>query len=239
MMLVLTIKSLDQLENGEAARLTLDRHGARIGRSPHMDWCLPDRRSYISSAHCEIEYREGAYWLVDRSTNGTFVNRSPSRLAAPHPIADGDVILIGHYEIEARLDGAVRQDASEAAPPAWGGWDSHAGREPVGVDPSKWDQPAPRAAISGLGSASSAWAAGGTCPIRPSITERIFSSSSTVSRRACQRAAARSSNTFSRRSNSRLSVPELQPSFIRRGRAAETSRKERPPATAPNTAAPC
>ncbi|MBQ1542661.1 type VI secretion system-associated FHA domain protein TagH [Caulobacter sp. CCUG 60055] len=159
MMLVLTIKSLDQLENGEAARLTLDRHGARIGRSPHMDWCLPDRRSYISSAHCEIEYREGAYWLVDRSTNGTFVNRSPSRLAAPHPIADGDVILIGHYEIEARLDGAVRQDASEAAPPAWGGWDSHAGREPVGVDPSKWDQPAPRAAISGLGSASSAWAA--------------------------------------------------------------------------------
>lgn len=160
MTLVLTIKALDRLENGEATRLTLDRHGARIGRSPHMDWCLPDPRSYISSAHCEIDYRDGAYLLVDRSTNGTFVNRSTARLAAPHRIADGDVILIGHYEIEARLDSGADQGAGdkEAEPAAWGGWDSHVGREPVGVDPAKWDQPPPRAAISGLGGASSAWA---------------------------------------------------------------------------------
>jgi type VI secretion system FHA domain protein len=160
MTLVLIIKALDRLENGEAARLKLDRHGARIGRSPHMDWCLPDPRSYISSVHCEIEYRDGGYVLVDKSTNGTFVNRSATRLAAPHRIADGDVILIGHYEIEARLDRGADQgaDDAEAEPAAWGGWDSHVGREPVGVDPAKWDQPAPRAAISGMGGASSAWA---------------------------------------------------------------------------------
>jgi type VI secretion system FHA domain protein len=156
MTLVLTIKSLDRLENGESAHLALDRHGARIGRSPHMDWCLPDPRSYISSSHCEIEYHEGVYVLVDRSTNGTFVNRSTARLSAPHRIGDGDVILIGHYEIEARLDQAVANDVARD-PLAWSGWDSHGGREVVG-DPGRWDQPAPRAAITGQGAAAGAWA---------------------------------------------------------------------------------
>lgn len=157
MTLVLTIKALDRLDNGEAARLKLDRHGARIGRSPHMDWCLPDPRSYISSAHCEVEYRDGAYVLIDRSTNGTFVNRSTSRLTAPHQIADGDVILIGHYEIEARLErGGDAVDRPTPAP-AWSGWDSHGARE-AGGDPARWDQPALRAAVTGQGSASSAWA---------------------------------------------------------------------------------
>jgi type VI secretion system protein len=33
MTLTLTINGLDRLENGEPARLRLDRHGARIGRS--------------------------------------------------------------------------------------------------------------------------------------------------------------------------------------------------------------
>jgi type VI secretion system FHA domain protein len=158
MTLVLTIKALDRLDNGEAARLKLDRHGARIGRSPHMDWCLPDPRSYISSAHCEVQYRDGAYLLVDRSTNGTFVNRATSRLAAPHQIVDGDVILIGHYEIEARLEQGRGPGAEEPAPAgAWGGWDSHGARE-VADDPARWDQPPPRAAITGQGSVSGAWA---------------------------------------------------------------------------------
>lgn len=156
MTLVLTIRSLDRLENGEAAQLTLDRHGARIGRSPHMDWCLPDPRSYISSSHCEIEYHDGGYVLIDRSTNGTFVNRSTARLAGPHRIGDGDVILIGHYEIEARLNDAVANDVAPE-PLAWTGWDSHGARETVG-DPGRWDQPPPRAAITGQGPAAGAWA---------------------------------------------------------------------------------
>jgi type VI secretion system protein len=156
MTLVLTIKSLDRLDNGEATQLTLDRHGARIGRSPHMDWCLPDPRSYISSSHCEIEYHDGGYMLVDRSTNGTFVNRSTARLTAPHRIGDGDLILIGHYEIEARLDQAVANDVAPE-PLAWSGWDSHGARETVG-DPGRWDQPPPRAAITGQGPAAGAWA---------------------------------------------------------------------------------
>jgi type VI secretion system protein len=161
MTLTLTINGLERLENGEAARLRLDRHGARIGRSAHMDWSLPDPRSYISSSHCEIEYRDGGYLLVDRSTNGTFVNRSPTRLGAPHRIADGDVILIGHYEVVARLEGEGQAGAELAAEPSWQGWDSHlpAGGQPVGLDAAAWDRAAPQPAISGLGSGAAAWSA--------------------------------------------------------------------------------
>jgi type VI secretion system protein len=162
MTLVLTINGMDKLENGEAARLKLDRHGARIGRSPHMDWSLPDPRSYISSTHCEVEYRDGGYVLLDRSTNGTFVNGATARLPGPHRIADGDVILVGHYEIVARLEGEAAAAAGGGAgmrvEPAWGGWDSHVPAGPVGEDPAKWDRPAAQSAISGLGSASGAWA---------------------------------------------------------------------------------
>lgn len=161
MSLILTINGLDKLENGEAARLKLDRHGASIGRSPHMDWSLPDPRSYISSTHCEVEYRDGGYVLTDRSTNGTYVNGNAARLPGPHRIADGDVILVGHYEIVARLEGEAGASAGGGrlqAEPAWGGWESHVPAGPVGVDPAKWDRPTPQAAISGLGSASGAWA---------------------------------------------------------------------------------
>jgi type VI secretion system FHA domain protein len=159
MTLTLTINGLDRLENGEAARLRLDRHGARIGRSAHMDWSLPDPRSYISSSHCEIEYRDGGYLLVDRSTNGTYVNRSPSRLTAPHRIADGDVIQIGHYEVLARVEGEGQADLGAQAAPAWQGWTSQvpAGAEPVGIDAASWDRPAPQPAISGLGSGAASW----------------------------------------------------------------------------------
>ena len=96
MTLTLTIANVDRLENGEPARMQLDRHGLTIGRSPHTDWSLPDPQHYISSSHCEVRYRDGAYTLVDTSTNGTYLNESP--LSGPHPLHDGDVIRIGDSE---------------------------------------------------------------------------------------------------------------------------------------------
>jgi hypothetical protein len=51
-------------------------HGGSIGRSPDSDWVLPDPDRYISGHHATIDYRDGAYYLRDTSTNGVFVNRS-------------------------------------------------------------------------------------------------------------------------------------------------------------------
>lgn len=161
MALTLSITNVERLDNGVATRLRLDRHGAVIGRSPHVDWSLPDPRNYISSVHCEIEYRDGGYTLVDKSTNGTFLNGAPERMQGPHRIDNGDVILVGHYSILAAVEGAPSAEPASQEP-VWTGWDSHAGGPaPAAAPPgaSGWDRPSAEPAISGVGPLSQHWAA--------------------------------------------------------------------------------
>jgi type VI secretion system FHA domain protein len=150
MPLVLSITNVDKLENGHSTELLLDRHGAVIGRSMHVDWTLPDARNIISNTHCEVVYRDGAYWLLDKSTNGVLLNGAAERMGeAPHRLADGDVLAIGHYRIEARLDVAPRAAAPEAAADeGWRGWDpapkpAAAPAAGLGFDPPSAPVPAP------------------------------------------------------------------------------------------------
>ena len=163
MTLALTITNVEKLDNGVPTRLTLDRHGALIGRSPQADWSLPDPQLGISSSHCDIDYRDSLYVLTDHSTNGTYVNGRPDRLAAPYPIVDGDEILIGPYRILARLDEVAAAKAAPPPPPEsqWKGWESHGGQalptSPAEAD--SWGAPPPQAAISGGGAMSANWAA--------------------------------------------------------------------------------
>lgn len=146
MTLILTIKNVAQLDNGEPTRLVLDRHGAVIGRSPHADWSLPDPKSYISSTHCEIDFRGGAYLLIDKSTNGTFVNGSTERLAAPHPLTTQDEITIGHYRVVAEVSGvaAPASTVNKAQSEGWG-WDPAPAASGSTPAASGWDTPAPAA----------------------------------------------------------------------------------------------
>lgn len=99
MSLRLTIENVPSLTSGDPIEMVLEQHGLVIGRAAHADWTLPDPRSHISSIHCEIDYRDGRYYLTDRSTNGTFVNGSGDRLAKPWQLRDGDLIQIGAYEV--------------------------------------------------------------------------------------------------------------------------------------------
>ena len=126
MSLTLSIVNVERLENGVSLELALDRHGAVIGRSLHADWSLPDPSNHISSTHCEINYRDGAYILTDNSTNGTFVNGATARLQGPYTIAEGDELVIGHYRILASLNAASQtappQRAPAPAPEAGGRW---------------------------------------------------------------------------------------------------------------------
>jgi len=149
MSLTLTIENVETLENGEPTQLKLDRHGAVIGRSPHSDWSLPDAKNYISSTHCEIDFRDGAYVLIDRSTNGTYLNNSNERMAGPHNLADKDIIQIGQYRILASTSGAPvkAEPLPQPAGSPWGSWEAPA---PSPSAASRWDAaasaPAPRAA---------------------------------------------------------------------------------------------
>ena len=75
--------------------------GGTIGRSPDNDWVLPDDRRYVSSRHAMIDYQGGAYYLMDTSRNGVYVNGSDTPVGQGHPqrLFDGDQLRIGEFEI--------------------------------------------------------------------------------------------------------------------------------------------
>jgi type VI secretion system protein ImpI/type VI secretion system protein len=128
------------LDNGQPNRITLDRHGAMIGRSPHADWSLPDPRKLISARHADISYRDGAYVLTDHSTNGTYVNGAQQRLERPHRLIDGDRITIGHYAILVKAE--QEQAAAPSPTPHAESWESFGpGTPPPRHDDEGWAEP--------------------------------------------------------------------------------------------------
>ncbi len=71
-----------------------------IGRGPENDLVLPDPDRQISKTHCVIENHNGNLVAVDLSTNGTFLNYGKIALGrTPTPINDGDVLIMGAYEL--------------------------------------------------------------------------------------------------------------------------------------------
>jgi len=53
-----------------------NKQGGTIGRATDNYWMLSDPDCYLSSYHSSISYQDGFYFLVDTSTNGTFLNGS-------------------------------------------------------------------------------------------------------------------------------------------------------------------
>jgi DNA-binding NtrC family response regulator len=64
----------------------------RLGRHPANDLTLPDEE--VSRFHLTIERREGVFWVVDQSRNGTTLNGRRLREA---PLKNGDRIGVGAW----------------------------------------------------------------------------------------------------------------------------------------------
>ena len=164
MTLTLTIRNADRLDNGQPTRFVLNRRGAVIGRAATCDWSLPDPRNYISSRHAEISFRDGFYWFADPSTNGTFLNGATDRMVDVRRIEEGDLFLIGQYEVVAALSGEAlaaverqgEQRAAEADARAGWSWDN--GARPTAEPDRGWGQ----APVAGDGAPAPAdgWGAG-------------------------------------------------------------------------------
>lgn len=117
MKLTLRIDNHDSLPDGGPLQFSAEGHGFEAGRDTSLDWTLPDPNRFVSSRHMEIRFDQGAFWLYDVSTNGTFVNGSPMRVKSPYQLEQGDRLQVGHYVIVAELSGAPVR-ATPAAPGA-------------------------------------------------------------------------------------------------------------------------
>ncbi|WP_062261203.1 type VI secretion system-associated FHA domain protein TagH [Endozoicomonas arenosclerae] len=93
---------------------TFSMAGGSIGRSDSNNWVLPDIERIVSSMHAQIVFQESNYFLLDQSTNGTFLNGSEKAIGKGQQIQlnDGDVISMGHYQLKAVLK-VKRKDLPE------------------------------------------------------------------------------------------------------------------------------
>jgi type VI secretion system protein len=106
MAIKLRVISDQHRELGERRTRVFGVNGGSIGRAPDNDWILPDAKRVVSGHHCEIEYRNGSYWVKDISTNGVFINdaEEPASQAGPVQLTDGDRLRLGDYEIVVSVD---------------------------------------------------------------------------------------------------------------------------------------
>lgn len=81
--------------------------GGTVGRTSDNDWVLPDEQRFISSRHAVIDFQAGAYYLVDTSRNGVYVNGADTPVGRGHPqrLFHGDRLRMGELEISVTITG--------------------------------------------------------------------------------------------------------------------------------------
>jgi type VI secretion system protein len=116
MSLCLTITSYHKITPGQCPEKSMDQGVMAIGRGPENDWVLPDPERLVSTQHCVIQYKDGRYYLTDNSTNGVELVSAGIRLRRGNsePLQDGELIRIGDYEIQARIDFNLKVTDSHA-----------------------------------------------------------------------------------------------------------------------------
>jgi len=116
MALKLTIFDDQRSQPGRGGSIVFGVGGGGIGRAHDNDWVLPDPQRYLSAHHARVQFRDGAYYLLDTSTNGVYVNDGtvPIGRRAPYPLRDGDRLRMGDYELAVGID-TERGEAPEAS----------------------------------------------------------------------------------------------------------------------------
>src|ERR1700677_1672677 len=123
MTLRLSVVSEHGIRLGQNSTKVFGVHGGTIGRGTDNAWILPDPERYLSGKHARVDFRAGAYILVDTSSNGTYINGSQVPLGKYHDYAlkDGDYVRLGEYELLVSIDKSNDFPPDESAIVAYDG----------------------------------------------------------------------------------------------------------------------
>ncbi|WP_244830347.1 type VI secretion system-associated FHA domain protein TagH [Caballeronia sp. TF1N1] len=107
--------------NGQPPRHPLaasfDLAGGTIGRAVTNRLVLDDAERTVSRLHVQIVWRDGRFSLIDRGSNPALVNGAPLDPGQEVPLANGDEVQIGGYQL--RADVSVDDDTvTNGEPPA-------------------------------------------------------------------------------------------------------------------------
>ena len=85
--------------------MSFNQMGGKIGRNKYMDWVLHDPTKKISNFHAEIMFKNNQYFIMDKSSNGTFLKDPYKQLTkdTPVPLTQITTIVIGEYEINVKI----------------------------------------------------------------------------------------------------------------------------------------
>lgn len=117
MALKLTVISEQREQLGALGSIVIGVGGGGIGRAGDNDWVLPDPLRYLSAHHARIQFKNGAYLLLDTSTNGVYVNEeaAPIGRRGTHHLRHGDILRFGNYQVGVSIDVEPGQEAPEAS----------------------------------------------------------------------------------------------------------------------------
>src|SRR6187551_3433102 len=128
-----------------------NEQGGTFGRATSNSWQLPDPDKFLSSCHCEILWAPDGYYLVDRSTNGTFLNSSPEPIGrgVRSRLSNGDFFEIGDYRFSVAIADAspigspfANDDGLFSSPPPGANlYDNPFEHRPVADSSPIFDQP--------------------------------------------------------------------------------------------------
>lgn len=95
--------------NNTAEKMEFIDQGGTIGRSADNTWALDDPQRFISGVHVEVTYEQTHYYLIDRSTNGTFHNGSVEPIGKGNRVLlnDGDHFSLGDYDFLVSIDSGL------------------------------------------------------------------------------------------------------------------------------------
>src|SRR5580700_925066 len=80
MALKLTIVDDQRGQPGRGGSIVFGVGGGGIGRAHDNDWVLPDPQRYLSAHHARVRFSNGAFHLLDTSSNGVFINERTTAL---------------------------------------------------------------------------------------------------------------------------------------------------------------
>lgn len=113
MMLTLSVLTYRNQPAPQTSPARFTDAGGAIGRGPDNLLVLDDPGKYISRTHAQVVFRAGDYLLQDVGSNPSVVNDRPLGKGREVVLADGDRVVIGDYQLEARMV------ATEAPAAAW------------------------------------------------------------------------------------------------------------------------
>ncbi|HNT39613.1 MAG TPA: FHA domain-containing protein [Rubrivivax sp.] len=99
-----------------APEACFDELGGSIGRADGNLLVLPDPLRTVSRVHAHVAFRGGTYTVEDRGSNPLQINGKTPGRERPYPLAAGDVLGIGGYEIRVREHAPAPASAQRGAP---------------------------------------------------------------------------------------------------------------------------